>query len=219
VAIKNKRDYLYYLQADLCSKKLDKWKFSYRRKYPILYYQRVMRKVGYYRAKKKNSKFYNFLFNLENRKLQKLGIKMGFSMYPTTFGPGLKLGHYGCIIVNGKARIGKNCEIQGGVNIGIHKGGVPTIGSNVYIGPGAKIFGAITIGDNVSIGANAVVNKNIPANCVVVGIPAQIIKENAPCNVVKGANKARSLPLPLSLWDHINLKIGLNKDIDDWPIK
>lgn len=42
------------------------------------------------------------------------------------------------------------------------------------IGAGAVILGNITIGNNVSIGANAVVTKDIPDNCVAVGVPAKI---------------------------------------------
>jgi serine O-acetyltransferase len=51
----------------------------------------------------------------------------------------------------------------------------PTIGNNVLIGMGAKIIGPITIGDNCRIGANAVVNKDIPPNCTVVGVPGRIV--------------------------------------------
>lgn len=51
----------------------------------------------------------------------------------------------------------------------------PYIGSNVYIGTGAKIIGDIKIVNNVIIGANSVVNKNIQDNCKVAGIPAKII--------------------------------------------
>jgi len=63
------------------------------------------------------------------------------------------------------------------VNIGVFNGKCPTIGNNVYIGPGVKIFGGIAIGDNVTIGANAVVNKDIPSNVTVAGVPAKIISE------------------------------------------
>ena len=63
-----------------------------------------------------------------------------------------------------------------GVNIGAYEGGVPVIGDDVYIGPGAKIFGDIAIGNNVSIGANAVVNKSFPDDVIIAGIPAKIIK-------------------------------------------
>ena len=48
------------------------------------------------------------------------------------------------------------------------KGGVPTIGDNVYLAPGACVFGKISIGNNVKIGANAVIYKDIPDNAIVV---------------------------------------------------
>ncbi|HZO89931.1 MAG TPA: serine O-acetyltransferase EpsC [Chthonomonadaceae bacterium] len=54
----------------------------------------------------------------------------------------------------------------------------PTIGNGVLIGMGAKILGPITVGDNCRIGANAVVNKDIPANCTVVGIPGRIVRRD-----------------------------------------
>ncbi|MCY1462204.1 Serine acetyltransferase [compost metagenome] len=53
---------------------------------------------------------------------------------------------------------------------------MPIIGDDCYIASGAKILGPITIGNNVVIGANAVVLKDIPDGCIVVGIPARIIK-------------------------------------------
>ena len=54
----------------------------------------------------------------------------------------------------------------------------PVIGDNCFIGPGAKIFGKINIGDNVAIGANAVVNKDVPSNVTVAGVPAKIVNQN-----------------------------------------
>ena len=53
-----------------------------------------------------------------------------------------------------------------------------TIGNNCYISTGVTILGPVTIGNNVTIAAGAVVNKDIPDNCVVAGVPAKIIKKN-----------------------------------------
>ena len=44
------------------------------------------------------------------------------------------------------------------------------------MGKGCIIFGGITIGNNVTIGANAVVNKSVPDNAVVAGVPAKILR-------------------------------------------
>ncbi len=107
-----------------------------------------------------------------------LGLKMGFTIPKNCFGPGLCIAHYGLLVVNSKARIGANCRVHARVNIGEKDGKAPIIGDNFYIGPGAKIFGAIKIGNNVSIGANAVVNMTFPDNCLMTGIPAKIIKYN-----------------------------------------
>lgn len=50
------------------------------------------------------------------------------------------------------------------------------IKDNVWIGEGVAILPNVTIGENAIIGANSVVNKDVPANAVVAGIPAKVIK-------------------------------------------
>jgi serine O-acetyltransferase len=112
--------------------------------------------------------------------LRHLKYKLGISIPPETeIGSGFYIGHFSGIIVNDKCVIGKNCNISHGVTLGeASRGknkGCPTLGDNIYIGPGAKIIGAIKIGNNVAIGANCVVTKNIPDNAVVVGVPGKII--------------------------------------------
>ena len=95
------------------------------------------------------------------------------------FGPGLSLAHTGNIIINPNAHIGENCRIHVGVNIGAHHDKAPSIGNNVYIGPGAILFGDIQIADNISIGANATVNKSFTEpNVVIAGTPASVVKRN-----------------------------------------
>lgn len=41
---------------------------------------------------------------------------------------------------------------------------------------GSIVMGGITIGNNVTIGANAVVNKPVPDNAIVAGVPAKILR-------------------------------------------
>ncbi len=48
---------------------------------------------------------------------------------------------------------------------------------NAWIGANATILPGITIGENAIVAAGAVVTKDVPANCVVAGVPAKIVKE------------------------------------------
>lgn len=50
------------------------------------------------------------------------------------------------------------------------------IGQNVWIGDNVSIMPGVTLGDNVIIGANAVVTHSFPANVVIAGCPAKVLK-------------------------------------------
>jgi acetyltransferase-like isoleucine patch superfamily enzyme len=50
------------------------------------------------------------------------------------------------------------------------------VGSNVWIGYGACILRGVSVGDNSIIGTNSVVTKDVPANAVVAGVPARIVR-------------------------------------------
>ena len=52
-----------------------------------------------------------------------------------------------------------------------------TIGKNVWIGAHVTVLAGVTIGDNAVVAAVAVVNKDVPADTVVAGVPAKIIKK------------------------------------------
>ena len=114
---------------------------------------------------------------------RRISVRLGISISPNTFGPGLSIAHHGTIVVNGGAKIGANCRLHTGVNIGTEAGksdAAPLIGDNCYIGPGAKIFGPIEIGSNSVIGANAVVNKSFPEGSqTIAGIPATVISNKS----------------------------------------
>lgn len=90
---------------------------------------------------------------------------------------GVLLFHSYSTILNATS-IGYKCRILHNVTLGDKKGKTPIIGNFVEILPNAVIVGGVTIGDNVTIGPGAVVVKDVPANCVVVGNPAYILKQN-----------------------------------------
>lgn len=93
-------------------------------------------------------------------------------------GEGLFIQHGFATYIAAKS-IGKNCWINQQVTIGYSiSTDCPILLDNVTISAGAKVIGKVTIGNNSIVGANAVVVKDIPDNCVVVGVPAYIIKRN-----------------------------------------
>jgi serine O-acetyltransferase len=177
--IESKKDYLYYLERDRLA-------LVQSRKTPRLLtdevwrFQRLLRKLEYYTNCRK-SRLWQLPALFLKLRFRRLSIRLGFDIPCNVFGPGLSIAHYGSIVVNGAARIGANCRIHSGVNIGTKAGHTflaPKIGDNVYIGPGAKIFGPIEIADGVAIGANAVVNKSFTEpNITIAGVPAKKISD------------------------------------------
>ena len=111
-----------------------------------------------------------------------------FLMYNSVIPPQCKIGkdsslvHGGIgIVIHPDAVIGDRVCIGQGMTIGGSFGsGVPVIESDVWIGPGVRILGDVTVRSNSVIGANSVVTKDVPGNCIVAGMPAQIIKPIAP---------------------------------------
>lgn len=193
--IKSKQDLKYYIECDL--KSLKCYPLSLKAKIVGLFKPEIWK----FQIKLRRTEFYNnnctnlfkkLICGYKKVMLIRYGIKLGFSIPLNVFGPGLCLCHVGTVVVNKDCRVGSNARVHAGVNIGYfnrpnesskcenmlgggNKSFVPQIGDNVYIGPGAKLYGGINIGNNVAIGANAVVNHNIPDNATVAGVPAKII--------------------------------------------
>ena len=178
--IKSKEELKEYLLQD--AKHLGLSKSRVRRMFnPIWRFQKCLRRLEYY----SNSPTpWNLAIRLYYKlRFRRLSLKLGFSIPINVFGPGLSIAHYGTIVVNPNARVGKNCRLHACVNIGASGGRpeAPQIGDNCYIGPGALIFGDIRIEDNVTIAANATVNKTFKENNILLaGVPAKILRENQP---------------------------------------
>lgn len=132
---------------------------------------------------------------------RRLSVRLGFSIPLNIFGPGVAFPHYGLIVIAPTVRIGRNCRMH----VGVHLGGAavmmdprdivgqsaPLLGDNVYIAPGAKLYGPTVIGDDCVIGTNAVVTKSFPQTGVTLaGMPAKVISEKGSDGMlVRGADQ------------------------------
>jgi serine O-acetyltransferase len=130
---------------------------------------------------------YHFLYKLKIPIIPKILMVINRLIFGAYIPESCTLGHkvrfsYGGsgVVIHARAVIGDNVKIGPSVTIGgrskIYE--VPKIGDNVYIAGGAKILGNVSIGNNVIIGANSIVLKDLPDNCIAVGIPVKIIREN-----------------------------------------
>lgn len=176
--IESRADYHQYLRADRdalnVTGSIRDWLLN-----DVWAYQRTLRRVEYLTNTDSNPA----ALLLARWLFRRRGRRLGFSISPNVFGPGLSIAHHGTIAVNGGARVGANCRLHPSTSIGTARAqdaAAPTIGDNAYIAPGARIFGPITLGNNVIVGANAVVNRSWPAdNLTLVGMPARPVKKRA----------------------------------------
>ena len=97
-------------------------------------------------------------------------------IFPNTCGPGLAITHHAYVHIDNLTSIGKNCSVLPMVLFGKNKPGKIVVGDNVTIGCGVTVLAPCNIGNNVFIGAGAVVNRDIPDNCIVAGVPAKVIR-------------------------------------------
>ena len=133
----------------------------------------------------RNLYYYRISTNGPLPRLLALLFKLVYTESPTlsisarrSIGPGLFIQHGYCTVIAADT-IGDNCFVNQQVTIGYtSKADCPRLGNNVSVKAGAKVLGAVQVGDNAVVGANAVVVKDVPPNCVVVGVPARIVRRD-----------------------------------------
>ena len=113
----------------------------------------------------------------------------GIEIHPKAkIGKNLFIDHGIGVVIGETSEIGDNVTIYHNVTLGGIAPSIdsndqrdmkrhPTLKDNVVIGSGAQVLGPITVGENAKIGANAVVTKDVPANAVMVGIPAKNVNK------------------------------------------
>ncbi len=135
----------------------------------------------------------------------------GIEIHPAAkIGRGFFIDHGMGVVIGETSEIGENVLLYQGVTLGgtgKEKGKRhPTLGSNIVVGAGAKILGAITIGDNVKIGANSVVLHSVPGNSIVVGVPGRVIKKKVVKMFADG---------PVEMLDHVHIPDPMEEKFEE----
>ena len=115
---------------------------------------------------------------------QRSAHKTGIEIHPgATIGRRVVIDHGHGIVIGETAEIGDDVMIYQGVTLGGTGKDVgkrhPTLLDHVLVGAGAKVLGPFTVGDNSKIGASAVVLKEVPPNCTVVGNPGRVVRRES----------------------------------------
>lgn len=109
------------------------------------------------------------------------------------FGNRLVIIHSQGIVINGSVTAGDDIRIEHQVTIGAERNLSPVLGSDIFIGAGAKIIGPVQIGSHTKIGANAVVVKDVESYTTVGGIPARVLRVHNDTASIKQDAATRSM--------------------------
>jgi len=159
---------------------------------------RIVRAPFYIRGAKYINWGYNFTSGV-NLRVDADPINMNGNKYTLEIGSNVQVNDYVHIGAVNRVVIGNNVLIASKVYISDHNHGfyngisqsspdiepekrpiqsLPIfIEDNVWLGEQVSVLPGVTIGKGSIIGANSVVSKNIPSNCIAVGIPARVIKK------------------------------------------
>ena len=114
----------------------------------------------------------------------------GIEIHPKAkIGKNFFIDHGMGVVIGETSEIGDNVTIYHAVTLGGISPSIksdeqrnnkrhPTLKNNVVVGSGAQVLGPVIVGENAKIGANAVVTNDVPANAVMVGIPAKNVNKD-----------------------------------------
>ena len=132
----------------------------------------------------------HFLYNYNLKLLARIISQLARFFTGIEIHPGAKIGrrlfidHGMGIVIGETTEIGDDCMLYQGVTLGGTGKDAgkrhPTLGNRVMVSSGAKVLGPFTVGDDAKIGSGAVVLKEVPAGCTVVGVPGRIVKGPRP---------------------------------------
>ena len=144
----------------------------------IMEYLRALRYVAYYKNTMKTPYCLKGIhFFIWHRRLNKLSLKLGFSIGVNSLGYGVVIPHHGTIVVNENARIGNYAVLHTSTCIA---GGEKNIGDYFYLSAGSQVVGKLTLGDGVSVAAHSLVNCSYGDRVLLVGSPAMQKHDNYP---------------------------------------
>lgn len=174
--------------ADLQSYlKADKNALGIKRKFCIPFKDRIwlfeiqLRYTEYFYNNRQKNLLYAIIGSLMSAIWKYKTRKMSLEIPLNVIDKGLRIWHGHGIIINSKAKIGKNFSISAGCVVGQAKDAYPIIGNNVEMTIHSMVLGGITICDDVIIAPGACVVKNVDVPfCTVGGVPAKIINQRVP---------------------------------------
>lgn len=148
-----------------------RWHAHYRATHRLAYLVYLLRRAEDLRGRPGIGRI---AYGIARLRYERHAERMGVDIPLGVFGPGLSIAHRGSIVVNGDARVGRNCRIHPGLVIGGDKGRSPVLGDDVFVGPNVSIIGGVSIGDGAVIAAHALVVDDVEPGALALAVPATI---------------------------------------------